>query len=74
MAQPTFAAVRAALATYLTSSIGLRATPNRFQQINPPMAVVMPQTGSFIRYSVSMDGETDYTLRVIMLVSEGDSR
>jgi hypothetical protein len=73
MAQPTFAAVRAALATYLTSSIGLRATPNRFQQINPPMAVVMPQTGSFIRYSVSMDGETDYTLRVIMLVSEGDS-
>ena len=73
MTQPTFAAVRAALATYLTSSIGLRATPNRFAQINPPMAVVMPQTGSFIRYSTTLDQETDYSLRAIILVSEGDS-
>ena len=73
MTQPTFAAVRAAVASYLTSSIGLRATANRFQQINPPMAVVMPQTGSFIRYSQTFDAETDYNLRAIILVSEGDS-
>jgi hypothetical protein len=73
MAQPTFAAVRAAVAAYLTTAAGLRATPNRFGQINPPMAVIMPQTGTFIRYSVTLDGETDYTLRAIILVSEGDS-
>jgi hypothetical protein len=73
MTQPTFPQVRQALATYLTTATGLAATPNRFAQVNPPMAVIMPVTGSFIRYSTTFDGETDYTLRVIVLVSEGDS-
>ena len=73
MAQPTFGAVRQAVAAYLTSSIGLRATANRFGTINVPMAVIVPQTGSLIRYSVTLDAETDYTLRCVMLVSEGDS-
>jgi len=73
MPQPDFPTVRQAIATYLTSSIGLRATANRFGQVNPPMAVVHPQTGSLIRYAVTMDGETDYSLRAIILASEGDS-
>jgi hypothetical protein len=73
MPQPDFPTVRQAIAAYLTSSIGLRATANRFGAVNPPMAVVAPQTGSLIRYAVSMDNETDYTLRAIILVSEGDS-
>ena len=73
MTQPTFPQVRQAVADYLTASIGLRATPNRFGAVNPPMAVVAPQTGSLIRYSVTMDSETDYTLRAIILVSQGDS-
>lgn len=73
MAQLTFPQVRAALATYLTASTGLAATPNRFAQINPPMAVIMPVTGTFIRYSATFGGETDYLLRVIVLVSIGDS-
>jgi hypothetical protein len=73
MTQPSFAAVRAALASYLTTATGLQVTPNRFAQVNPPMAVIMPVTGSFIRYSATFDDETDYTLRVIVLVSEGDS-
>jgi hypothetical protein len=73
MAQLAFPAVRQAVATYLTTTIGLRATANRFGAISPPMAVVAPQTGSLIRYSVTLDGETDYTLRAIILVSEGDS-
>ena len=73
MTQPTFAAVRQAVADYLTASIGLRATANRFDALNPPMAVVAPQTGSLIRYSVTTDTETDYNLRVIVLVSAGDS-
>src|SRR5215813_13007905 len=73
MTQASFPAVRQALADTLTARIGLRATANRFAQINPPMAVIMPQTGTFIRYSQTFDSETDYNLRVIMLVSEGDS-
>jgi hypothetical protein len=73
VAQLTFPQVRQAVADYLTASIGLRATPNRFGAVNPPMAVVAPQTGSLIRYQVSTDGETDYSLRAIVLVSEGDS-
>lgn len=74
MAQPTFPAVRQAAADYLASHItGLRTTANRFSQVNPPMAVIAPQTGTLIRYSTTMDGETDYSLRAIILVSEGDS-
>ena len=74
MAQPTFPAVRAAVAAYLQNTItGLRATPNRFLQVNPPMAVIVPQTGTLIRYSQTFDAETDYNLRAILLVSEGDS-
>ena len=74
MTQPAFAAVRQAVADYLTANItGLRATTDRFGQINPPQAVILPQPGSLIRYSTTMDGETDYTLRAVVLVSIGDS-
>ena len=73
MTQLDFPGVRQAVATYLTNTIGLRAIANRFGAINPPMAVIAPQTGSLIRYQVTMDGETDYSLRAIILVSEGDS-
>lgn len=74
MAQSTFPQVRAALAAYLAAHItGLRSTGNRFGQINPPCAVIAPQTGRIIDYGQTLDDETNYYLRVIMLVSEGDS-
>lgn len=74
MTQPTFPAVRQAVADYLAGAItGLRTTANRFGAVSPPTAVVAPVTGSLIRYSETMDGETDYSLRAIVLVSEGDS-
>jgi hypothetical protein len=73
MPQPDFPTVRQAIAAYLTSSIGLRATANRFGQVNPPMAVVAAQQGTVIRYAQTFDGETGYSLRAIILVSEGDS-
>lgn len=74
MPQPTFPAVRAALAAYLSASItGLRATANRFGQVNPPCAVIVPETGRLIAYGQSFDDETNYYLRAILLVSEGDS-
>ncbi|MGH3422355.1 MAG: hypothetical protein ACRDOD_22510 [Streptosporangiaceae bacterium] len=73
MTQPAFPQVRAALAAYLTSSIGLRATASRFGAISPPCAVILPQTGRLIAYAQTFDGETSYYLRAVILVSEGDS-
>jgi hypothetical protein len=73
MSQSSFPAVRQAVAAYLTTALGLRATANRFGAVNPPMAVVAPVSGSLIRYAQTLDNETDYTLRIILLVSEGDS-
>ncbi len=73
MAQPTFPAIRAALAAYITASTGLRATANRFGQASPPCAVIVPQAGRLIAYAQTFDGETNYYLRAILLVSEGDS-
>lgn len=74
MTQPTFTQVRNGLATYLAGKItGLRASGNRPLQVNPPMAVVVPIQGSFARYSVTMDGEVDFTVRVILAVAAADS-
>ena len=73
MTQPALGAVRDAVAAYLTASVpGLNASKN-FAQINVPMAVVLPTTGTFLRYSVTFEGETNYSLRTVMLVSQGDS-
>ena len=74
MTQPAFSAVRQALADTLTAAIpGLRATANRPLQVNPPMAVIMPATGTFATYSVTADGQADYVLRAILLVAPADS-
>lgn len=73
MAQPTYTAVRQALASTLATQIpGLRTTAARIQ-VNPPAAVVMPVTGTFASYSQTMDGSLRFLLRAIVLVSEGDS-
>jgi len=77
--QPSFTQVRAALAASLAARAvnadgsALRTTANRPLQVNPPMAVIMPVTGTLARYSISMDGETDYSLRAILLVAPADS-
>lgn len=74
MTQPTLTAIRNGLAAYLASKItGLRATGNRPLQVNPPQAVIMPTQGAFARYSVTLDGEADYSLRIILLVAPADS-
>jgi len=74
MTQPTLTAVRDALAAYLSANIsGLRSVASRLGDINVPCAVVMPETGLFADYQVSMDGQVDYHLRVIVLASAGDS-
>ena len=64
----------AALATYLDrASPGCAPPPTGSAQISPPCAVIVPQTGRLITYAQTFDGETDYYLRAILLVSEGDS-
>src|SRR5262249_61280157 len=52
---------------------GERTTATRSAKVTPPIAVIRPQTGTFIRYSVTLDDQTEYNLRAIILVSEGDS-
>jgi hypothetical protein len=79
MAQPTYTQIRAALASYLTTAVtnpdgsGLRASANRPAQVNTPCAIVAPTTGTFARYQVSMDGQADFIVRVILLVAPADS-
>src|SRR5215813_2816667 len=74
MPQPTFTQVRQALATTIGNAItGLRATTNPLQ-VNPPCALVMPVTGTFVSYSQTFDGLPDYNLRVIVAVPPGDSQ
>lgn len=73
MAQPTYSAVRQALANTLSTQIpGLRTVASRIQ-VNPPAAVIMPVTGTFASYSQTFDGALRFLLRAIVLVSEGDS-
>lgn len=73
MTQPTFTAVRQALATTLATQItGLRSVASRIQ-VNPPAAVVMPVTGTFAYYSQDFGGSLKFMLRAIVLVSEADS-
>ena len=79
MTQPSFTQVRAALAASLAvhavnaDGSALRTTANRPLQVNPPMAVIVPVTGTIARYSASMDGEADYSLRIILAVAPADS-
>jgi hypothetical protein len=80
MTQPDFAAVRQAVATYLTATVinadgsGLRASTDPFATINPPQALILPQTGRLIAYSQTFDQETDYYLRAVICVSIGDTK
>lgn len=73
MPQPTFTAVRQALAAYITAQTGLRASADRFGTVSPPMAVIVPVTGTSITYSDTMDGGCELTLRAILLVSEANT-
>lgn len=78
MVQPTYTAVRKALAATLAAQVtnpdgsALRTVANRIQ-VNPPAAVIMPVTGTIASYSQTFDGSLRFMLRAIVLVSEGDS-
>ena len=73
MAPPGLAAIRTALAAQLDTIPGLRATANRSDQVVPPMVLVMPIQGSFIRYSVAMDGSAEFSLRAVLVTAKADS-
>jgi hypothetical protein len=71
--QPTFTAVRKALASFITAQTGLRATAQADGRINPPAAAILPVTGSFIRYDATMDGTADLSLRALVMVQMGSA-
>jgi hypothetical protein len=71
--QPTFTEVREALAAQLATIPGLRTTTEQADQVNPPVAVIMPVSGTFIRYGATFDDNADITLRAILLAAKTDT-
>lgn len=70
---PSIAAVRTALANQLGTIPNLRAYANRVDQVSPPAVMILPPSGSFIRYGQSFDGAADITLRAILVMDKSDS-
>jgi hypothetical protein len=54
------------LATVLDTIPGLRVSSGFTSQVNPPMAVVMPQPSQSLRFD-TMGGGISYLLRVVLL-------
>lgn len=60
--------VRNALAAALSGISGLRVVPENQSQVNPPMALVLPQPQQVLRFD-TLGGGISYLLRIILLVS-----
>ena len=73
MTQATITQARSALATQLATIDGLRTASTRAAQITPPMAVVMPGQGTFIRYKTTLSGSADLVFRIVLLLAAADS-
>lgn len=57
-----------ALASVLNGITGLRVSPTFQAQVNPPAAIIMPQTSQSLRFD-TLGGGISYLLRVVLLVS-----
>jgi len=69
------AAIRTAIATQLDTIPGLRATGTAPGQVNPPIAIVTPNTtGMFITYGETFDGAVSLAFQVYLLVSTASDR
>src|SRR5258707_12483624 len=69
MAQPSFTAVRQALAAALATIPGLNTYAEYAEQITVPAAIVLPVQGSFLRYA-TMDRALDISLRAVLAVAK----
>lgn len=72
MTQPTFSAVRQALASTLSAIPGLNTYAEYAEQITPPAAIILPVQGTFIQYA-TMDGGQNLSLRAVLCVARSDS-
>jgi hypothetical protein len=72
----TPAAIRAALAAYITANVtGLRVATDPGSIANPPVAVILPAQGTYIDYAVAFEqGVTEINIRVLILVSRASER
>jgi hypothetical protein len=61
-------AVRTALAGVLGGIANLRVSPVFLAQVNPPAAVIMPNTAQPVRFD-SLGGGVSFLLRVVLLVA-----
>jgi len=69
----TIADIRVALANQLGTIPGLRAYANRMDQVDPPAVMILPPTGSFIRYGATFTGSAEITLRAVLITAKADS-
>lgn len=81
MSQSTLTQIRVALAAQLAARVvmadgvtPLRTVTTRFGDINPPCVVVLPEQDTFATYQVSMDGQVNWRLRIIVVASPADSQ
>lgn len=64
-------AVRAALAATLDTIPGLRVSPIFVSQVNPPMAVIMPQPRQVLRFDTFGEG-VSFMLMIQLLAAFGE--
>jgi hypothetical protein len=73
----TIADIRVALANQLDTIPGLRAYANRMDQVDPPSGgaavMILPPTGSFLRYGSTFTGSAEITLRAVLITAKTDS-
>ena len=63
--------IRQALSDTVDNVPGLRAFPTFQSQVNPPVAIIMPQRGQLITWD-TLEGSVTYSLQVVLLVSYGE--
>ena len=67
--------VREAVASFITTNIGLRTVTDPGSIANPPVAAVLPPQGLYINYKVALDTAVwDPMIRVVILVSRASER
>jgi hypothetical protein len=68
-------AIRAGLATQLSTISGLRGLAEVSGAPSPPCAIVVPGRGTFISYDETFEaGVADFTMEIVLLVSYANER
>jgi len=68
-------AIAASIASFVQNVSGMRTVTDPEQIANPPVAAVLPATGTFIDYTVALEhGVVTYNWRLVVITSRASSR